>query len=79
MWVSGLNGGLSSAMTYSVAGGGTGRRVSEAAGGVGGSAWYMEYLPLMLSRTRICCSGACAGDEGGLNGQVGFLSYPEPA
>lgn len=68
--VSGLNGGLSTKMSFTVAAGGAAGIAGDAAIEQGGSAWRASYLPLMLARPGLRCSGTCAEDTGDPNRQV---------
>ncbi|CAN0367750.1 unnamed protein product, partial [Laminaria digitata] len=69
--VSGLNGGLSTKMSFTVAAGGAAGLAGDAATEQGGSAWRASYLPLMMARPGLRCSGTCAEHTGDPNRQEG--------
>lgn len=72
--VSGLNGGLSAKMDFSVAPGGAAGVAGEAVIEQGGSAWRALSLSMMRSKPGLPCSGTCAAeDTGDPSRQVGIL------
>lgn len=68
--VSGLNGGLSTKMSFTAAAGGAAEIAGDATVEQGGNAWRASYLPLMLARPGLRCSGTCVEDTGDPNRQV---------
>lgn len=68
--VSGLNGGLSSKISFTVAAGGAAGIAGDPAIEQDRRAWRASYLPLMLARPGLRCSGTCAEDKGDPNREV---------